>query len=74
MSKPGLYSAMKNMVNNKSPGDDRLTKEYYETFWDESLSSFTKSVKDAKTKKESSVSQKQAVIKLIELNDRKNDT
>ena len=23
------------MQNNKSPGNDRLTKEFYETFWNE---------------------------------------
>ena len=30
-----LYNAIKNMQNNKSPGNDRLTKEFYEDFWDE---------------------------------------
>ena len=26
---------MKNMKNNKTPGNDELTKEFYETFWNE---------------------------------------
>ena len=26
---------MKNMQNNKSPGNNRLSKEFYEGFWDE---------------------------------------
>ena len=44
------------MQNNKSPGNDRLTKEFYETFWNE-----------RKRKKEAEYfSQRQAVIKLIE--------
>ena len=30
-----LYKAMKSMPNNKSPGNDGLTKEFYELFWDD---------------------------------------
>ena len=32
-----LFDSMKSMKNNKTPGndDDGLTKEFYETFWDE---------------------------------------
>ena len=30
-----LYNAMKNMQNDKSPGNDGLTKEFYESFGDE---------------------------------------
>ena len=30
-----LFDSMKNMKNNKTPDHDRLTKEFYETFWDE---------------------------------------
>ena len=51
---------------NKSPDNDGLTKEFCETFWDEIFDLFYKSVKDVKTKKKLSVSQKQTVIKLIE--------
>ena len=35
MKESDLYSAMKNMINNKSHGNDGLTKEFYEIFWDE---------------------------------------
>ena len=30
-----LLNALKSISNNKSPGDDGLTKESYETFWEE---------------------------------------
>ena len=61
-----LHEALIGMGNNKSPGNDGLTKEFYETFWEEIKDSFLKSVKVSKEKKCLSVSQRQAVIKLIE--------
>ena len=30
-----LYIALQSMENNKSPGNDGLTKEFYITFWNE---------------------------------------
>ena len=30
-----LLKALKNISNNKSPGNDGLTKEFYETFWED---------------------------------------
>ena len=30
-----LLKALKNMSYNKSPGNDVLTKEFYETFWED---------------------------------------
>ena len=65
-----LYNAIKSVVNNKSPGNDGLTTGFYETFWDQIIDLFHKSVKDVKRKNKLNVSQKQAVIKLIEQNDR----
>ena len=35
ISQDELICALKNMPKNKSPGNDGLTKEFYETFWDE---------------------------------------
>ena len=32
--------ALKNMSKNKSPSNDGLTEKIYETFWDESETSF----------------------------------
>ena len=47
---------MKSMVHNKSLGNDGLTKEFYEAFWDEIIDLFYKSAKDPETKEELSVS------------------
>ena len=54
------------MRNNKTPGNDGLTKEFYETFWNEIKYVFLKSLKQPKEKRQLSISQRQAVIKLIE--------
>ena len=54
------------MQNNKTPDKDGLTKEFYETFWNEIKYVFLKSLKQAKEKGQLSISQRQAVIKLIE--------
>ena len=61
---------MKSMENDKSPGNDSLTKEFYVTFWDVIKATFISSLKQAKEKRELSISQRQAVIKLIEKKDR----
>ena len=54
------------MPNNKSPGNDSLSKEFYETFWEELKKPFMLAVKRSYNIKQLSVSQRQAVIKLIE--------
>ena len=61
-----LLFTLKSMQNNKIPGNDGLTKEFYETFWNEIKIVFLKSLKHAKEKGQLSISQRQAVIKLIE--------
>ena len=50
MSGSDLYSAIKSMVNNKSPGNDGLTKAFYETCLDKIIDLLYKYVKYAKTK------------------------
>ena len=58
------------MKNNKSPGNDRLTKEFYETFWNEKKNPFMNSIMEARDKKKLNTSQRQAVIKLKEKQER----
>ena len=59
-----LYDSMKSMENdNKSPGNDGLTKEFYVTFWDYNNATFIFSIKQAKERKELSISQRQAITK-----------
>ena len=58
------------MEINKSPGNDGLTKEFYEAFWNHVKVPLLLSFKMTFLKKELSTSQKQAAIKLIEKKDR----
>ena len=54
------------MQNNKSPRNYGLTKEFYETFWNEIKHPYMNSIMEAREKKKLSNSQHQAVIKLTE--------
>ena len=40
ITEPDLYSAIKNMENNKSTFKDGLTKKFNEIFWDEIIDLF----------------------------------
>ena len=70
LSETDLYNAMKNMQNNKSPGNYALTKEFYKGFWDEIKELLIASATEAKYRGELSISQRQAIIKLIEKKNR----
>ena len=61
---------MKSTENNKTPGNNDLTKEFYETFWDELKTPSMEGINRALYTKIISVSQRQAVIKHIEKKDR----
>ena len=65
-----LFTALKSMENNKSPGNDGLTKEFYIAFWAEIKNPFLASVQASSVKGELSTSQRQAVTKLTEKKDR----
>ena len=46
-----ILISLKNTQNNKTPGNDGLTKEFYETFWNEIKYIFLKSLKEANESK-----------------------
>ena len=66
-----IYDALKSMENNKTPGNDGLSKEFYEVFWNYVKISLLASINDAFIKDKLSTSKKRAVIKLFEKKDRK---
>ena len=47
---------MKGIENDKSPGNDGLTKEFYETFWDNIEETFISSIRQAEETKELNIS------------------
>ena len=57
---------MKSMKNDKPAENDGLIKEFYVTFWNDIKATFVSSLKQGKERKELSISQRQAIIKLIE--------
>ena len=66
ISEDEVFESLKSMENNKSPGNDGLSKEFYECFWDEIKKSFLASLHKAFLNQDLSNSQKQAVIKMLE--------
>ena len=65
-----LLNALTSMDNDKSPGNDDITKEFYIKFWKVIKEPFFASIQQSFIVGELSTSQKQAVIKLIEKKDR----
>ena len=49
--KKDLYDSLKSMQNDKSPGKDGLTKEFYEKFWNKRKEIFIDSVSETKEKR-----------------------
>ena len=66
LSEINLYNGMKNIQKNKSPGNDGLTKEFYEAFWDEIKELLIASATEAKHRGGLSIPQRQAINELIE--------
>ena len=46
-----LLRALKSMQNNKYSGNDRLTKEFYKTFWNEIKNPLINSIMEAREKR-----------------------
>ena len=58
------------MQDCKSPGNDGLTKESYKCFWNVIKDTLMNSIKEARKNKNLSISERQAVIELIDKKDR----
>ena len=61
-----IYKSLTSFKHNKSPGNDGLTKELYCCFWNDINDIFMKSLCESKKLKQLCVSQRQAIIKLLE--------
>ena len=61
-----LYETLKSMPNNKSPGNDGFTKEFFKKFWFEVRKPFLSCVLHSFVKEEIYILQRQAIIGLIE--------
>ena len=65
-----LHVSMINVVQEKAPGIDGLTKEFYSWFSEELKEPFANSIRATKWKMALFLSQKQIVIKLMQKKDR----
>ena len=70
VSEKEVLEVIETFANNKLPGNDGLTKELYEMFWDDLKQPFMNSIKETKIRKKLITSQRQAVIRLIEKKDK----
>ena len=64
------WDALRSMKNNKSPGNDGITKEFLEYFWGKLGTFLVSTLNHSFEKGELSASQKQAIITLIEKKDK----
>ena len=60
-----IYKSLASFKNNKSPGNDGLTEEFYCCLWNDIKDIFMKSLCESNKLKQLCVSQKQAIIKLL---------
>ena len=66
ITKDNLLVVLKSISNYKTPGNDGLSKEFYETFWEDVKDVFINLLKQAKIEGSLNISKRQAVIKLLE--------
>ena len=65
ISEDEVFKSIKSMENNKSPGNDGLSKEFYECFCDEIKNPFLAFIHRTFLNQELSSSQKQAVTEML---------
>ena len=65
LSEKDLLFVLKSLPNNDSPGNEGLTKEFYEVFWEDLKTPLISSFKSTLDKGKLRNSQKQVIIKLI---------
>ena len=65
ISEDKVFKSLKSMENNKSPGNDRLSKEFDECFWDKTKKLFLASIQKVFVNQKLSTSQKQTVMKIL---------
>ena len=70
LTEKDLYDSLKSMQNDNSPSNNWLTKEFYETFWNELKKIYVDSVSETKEKWYLSTSQRPAITRLIEKKDK----
>ena len=66
LTEKDIYKSMVGFGNNKSPGNDGLTKKFYQTFWQDVEDIFFNSLQESKRLNYPCTSQRQAIIKLLE--------
>ena len=65
LSENEILTALKNMKNNKSPGSDGFTSEFYKFFWQDVKHFILRSLNEGYRKGELSITQKQGIITCI---------
>ena len=65
ISETELLKALNSMKNHKSSGNDRIKKEFYKSFWNNTKNSLYALIKKIFISGELPTSQKQAVINLM---------
>ena len=69
ITKRECWDALSSMNNNKSPGNDGLSKEFYICFFEKLADPLIRGLNQSFVDGEMSISQRQAVITLIEKKD-----
>ena len=70
--KESLFESLCDLPNNKSPGDDSLTKEFYVFFWNEIFPFYIKCMNEAKFHLELCESMKRGLITLVHKKNERN--